>query len=116
MEKIINKAISKSITSFKIYSLSINLYDQTYALFPCTNTLLKEIPKNIKFTALPENIIITETKIAGIESDGGISSILFYPDGTKEYAELFVTDLSKKENYEIIINPYSLSSKVYSYE
>ena len=109
MERIINKVISKSMASFKIYSLSINLDDQTYAIFPCLDPLLKTVPQNITFIPLPKNIIINETIISGIESYSGISSILFYPDGAKEPSEIFITDLSENQNYEIKINPYSLA-------
>ncbi|MCL5408785.1 MAG: hypothetical protein M1135_02005 [Candidatus Omnitrophica bacterium] len=116
MGKIINKAILESISSFKIYSLSIDLYDQTYAIFPCADPLLKKVPENIKFITLPKNIIVTETIISGIDSYSGTSSILFYPDGTQEPAEIFVTDLSENKNYEIILKPYSLSPEVSSYE
>ncbi len=116
MEKIINRVILKSVSSFKIYALSINIDEQTYAIFPCKDTLLKSIPKDVGFIPLPSKIIVNEIKVSGIDTTSGISSILFYPDGTKEPAEIFVTDFSDNKNYEIKIEPYSLAPTEVSYE
>jgi len=85
---------------------------QNWAIVDSSQSFLKIIPEGTSFNKLPENLKITSITVDGYKFESGIPGIMFFPDGTEEYAEIYIEDTQTGDKWTIILNPYIPSLQI----
>jgi len=67
---------------------------------------LKNVPEGISFNKLQENLRIVSVTVGGFNFKSGIPGIMFFPDGSREYAEIQINDVQTGEEWTVVLNPY----------
>lgn len=66
---------------------------------------MKNVPESISFNKLQENLKVVSITVDGYTFESGIPGIMFFPDGTSQYAEIQVSDIQNGDRWVVVLNP-----------
>jgi len=112
IEDIFSQATNASLNSGTSHIVFFDIDQQNWAIIDSSQSLLKMIPEGTSFNKLQENLKITSITVGGYRFESGIPGIMFFPDGTEEYAEIYIEDTQTGDKWTIILNPYTPSLEI----
>ncbi len=102
------------MTSGRTHILFFNLEEQSWVLVSHDETIVKKVPDGVEYTPISDDLRIFNVMVNGYRYESGCPGIIFFADGSREYAEMEIENIKEGKRYLLKLNPYVVVPEIQS--